>query len=118
MAPPAAVLSIGSRRRGWCLDPSFCPICRDFQAPGRLPGWLGELEGTAVLHPSFLETGRCSGLSGQCLLDPDHHRLPERPDIQAIVQETPPQHDPCWQEEEVEIRDLATYDLLEDVEVE
>ena len=72
---------------------------------------IGSQEGHDVRHALL------SGLSGQCRLDSEHHQLPERPDIQTIVPETPHQHDPRWQEEEVEIRDLATYDLLEEVEV-
>ena len=72
---------------------------------------IGSQDGHDVYHALL------SGLSGQCRLDPEHHQLPERPDIQTIAQETPPQHDTRWQEEEVEIRDLATYDLLEEVEV-
>lgn len=72
---------------------------------------IGSKDGHDVRHLLLSE------LSGQCRFDPDHHRLPERPDTGTIVPAAPPQHDPGWCEEEVEIRNLGTYDLLEEVEV-
>ena len=55
-----------------------------------------------------------SGDTGQCRIDPSHH-YPEEKTVPAASrsEDLPPQYDPRWEKEEVEMRDLALYDLLE-----
>ena len=56
-----------------------------------------------------------TGETGQCRLDPSHHR-PEAKNVltSSCSEDLPPQYDPRWEKEEVARRDLALYDLLEE----
>ncbi|WP_179110132.1 transposase [Leptospirillum ferriphilum] len=56
-----------------------------------------------------------TGETGQCRLDLSHHRLEEKNvPTSPCSAGLPPQYDPRWEKEEVERRDLALYDLLEE----
>ena len=58
------------------------------------------------------------GDAGQSRLVADHHRLPTvETSPSSAAETTPPQHDPRWQEEEVQVRNLQEYDLLATAEV-
>ncbi len=65
-----------------------------------------------VRHPRLL------GDSGQSHRLPEHHRpesLPSSP--RPRREEAPPQHDPRWRDEEVEVRNLEAYEALMTTEV-
>ncbi|EQD47804.1 transposase [mine drainage metagenome] len=55
-----------------------------------------------------------TGETGQCRFDSSHHR-PEEKNLPAPShsEDLPPQYDPRWEKEEVERRDLALYDHVE-----
>lgn len=57
------------------------------------------------------------GEPGGCRLVAGHHRLPDRTEASACEDAVPPQHDPRWRDEEVQIRDLSEYDQLANAEV-
>ena len=65
-----------------------------------------------VRHPRLL------GNAGQSHRLPEHHRpesLPSSPPPHR--EEAPPQHDPRWRDEEVEVRNLEAYEALMTTEV-